>query len=357
MGANLSTTLECLLNVITVRIDPERLSRSRFVLSRLVELTNGLEVLAHPERAPFAHGWVRRTRGRLDLDRVAVLFALAERATWYVPDFIVPIPGEYEPGLADELDRVAATPADVVREQLALAFRIGPPPSAAVHAHCHTGADPRPPLPVEVRAVLDDGGPEALAHRVAAELDTLWRVSLADTWPMVARILDQDVRHRAAMAGRRGFGDILADLTDVGWDGRSLTVRKAADVTLDPRPGVLLAPSVFLSAPAVWLGAPEQVMLGYVARGRGRVWATPDPAADHSRVLGRRRTALLADLRTARSTTELAGRHTLSPATISYHLSRLHDAGLVTRRQAGHEVLYEQTDLATRLFTALTEPV
>ena len=133
-------------------------------------------------------------------------------------------------------------------------------------------------------------------------------------------------------------------------------MRRAADVTLDPRPGVLLAPSVFPSGPAVWLGAPGQVMLGYVARGRGRVWATPDPAADHSRVLGRRRSTLLADLRTARSTTELAGRHTLSPATVSYHLSRLHDAGLVTRRQAGHEVLYEQTDLAARLLTALTEP-
>jgi DNA-binding transcriptional ArsR family regulator len=347
--------------VITVRVDPDRLSRSRFVVSRLVELTNGLEVLAHPERAPFAHGWVHRTRGRLDHHRVAVLFALAEQATWYVPDFLVPIPADYEPGLADELDRVAATPADVVREQLTLAFQIGPPP-AALLACRGTGADPRPPLPVEVRAVVDGGGHEALAQRVAVELETLWQVALADTWPMVARVLDQDVRHRAAMASRRGFGDILADLhPDIGWDGRSLTVRKTADRTLDPRPGVLLAPSVFLSKPAVWLGAPGQVMLGapgqvmlgYVARGRGRVWSGAVSGVDHSRVLGPRRTALLTDLQTARSTTELAGRHTLSPATISYHLSRLHDAGLVSRRQAGHEVLYEQTDLASRLLTAL----
>jgi DNA-binding transcriptional ArsR family regulator len=197
---------------------------------------------------------------------------------------------------------------------------------------------------------------------VAVELETLWQVALADTWPMVARVLDQDVRHRAAMASRHGFGDILADLhPDIGWDGRSLTVRKTADRTLDPRPGVLLAPSVFLSKPAVWLGAPGQVMLGapgqvmlgYVARGRGRVWSGAVSGVDHSRVLGPRRTALLTDLQTARSTTELAGRHTLSPATISYHLSRLHDAGLVSRRQAGHEVLYEQTDLASRLLTAL----
>jgi DNA-binding transcriptional ArsR family regulator len=327
------------------------------VVSRLVELTNGLEVLAHPERAPFAHGWVRRTRGRLDHHRIAVLFALAERATWYVPDFLVPIPRDYEPGFADEINRVATTPAPVVQEQLTLAFRIGPPP-AAVLARGRTGADPRPPLPAEVRAVLDDGGPEALAQRVAVELETLWRATLADTWPMLARVLDQDVRHRAAMASRRGFADILADLhPDVGWDGRSLTLRKATDLTLDPRPGIVLAPSVFLSRPAVWLGAPGQVMLGYLARGRGRVWSTPEGAADHSRVLGPRRTALLADLQTARSTTELAGRHTLAPATVSYHLSRLRDAGLVTRRQAGHDVLYEQTDLATRLLTALTEPV
>jgi DNA-binding transcriptional ArsR family regulator len=67
-----------------------------------------------------------------------------------------------------------------------------------------------------------------------------------------------------------------------------------------------------------------------------------DPWAD---VLGRSRVSLLADLATPRTTTELAERHGMSASTVSYHLSRLHRAGLVLRKRQGKHVLYRRTRL------------
>ncbi|GAB1510194.1 helix-turn-helix domain-containing protein [Actinophytocola sp. KF-1] len=319
--------------MLTVRVDAERLVRSRFALSRLAELSCALEVLTHPDRAPFARAWVAETRPRLDVGAVALVHALVEHDSPYVPDFLVPLPPGYEPDLDTELAAVAAAPADTVLRQLARTFPAGPPPA--------------------VTAVLDRGGARAVAEVAAAQLRHCWDVTLADTWPALRRVLDEDVRHRATQAARTGFDGLLADLHPMlGWDGARLTKPAAVDVTLDPAPGVVLTPSVFLPWPAVWAGTPADVLVGYPARGRGSVWAGPARVLGPP-VLGARRVALLADLGTPRSTAELASRHRLSPATVSYHLRRLFTDGLVTRRQDGHSVRYAATDGAGELLKAM----
>jgi DNA-binding transcriptional ArsR family regulator len=66
-------------------------------------------------------------------------------------------------------------------------------------------------------------------------------------------------------------------------------------------------------------------------------------------VVGDARAALLADLETARSTTELAARTGYAPGTVSYHLSALHRAKLVTKIRAGRYVLYQRTAQAAGL--------
>ncbi|MFD0820016.1 DUF5937 family protein [Micromonospora zhanjiangensis] len=343
--------------MITFAVDAERLTRSRFAISRVAELTTGLEVLTHPERAPFAAGWVAQTRHRLAGPDLAVLVTLAECATWYVPDFLVPVPAEYEPTLAAELDAVAAMPPDLVREQLRLAFRIGPPPPEALRrTNSAPGRDPRAPLPTVVADVLA-AGESALTACVAEQLDRCWTLVLADSWPALRRILDEDVRERAALAGRTGLAEIFGSLhPTLSWDGARVMLDRPWRIHVDVTPGLVLTPSIFLPSPAVWTGRPGQGMLGYPALGRGRVWAAPERAADRTGLLGLRRTGLLADLRAPRSTTDLAARHQLSPATVSYHLGRLHQAGLVARRQSGHSVLYQRTDQAAALLTAVGAP-
>ncbi len=339
------------------RADADRLARSRFALSRLVELTNGLEVLVHPERAPYARGWIERTRRRLDPSAIPVLWGLVNHSSWYVPDFLVPVPQTYAPSLDEELAAVAAMPTPLVRRQLELAFRIGPvPPPAAERSRSAKGADPRAPVPGVIADILTDGAEDALAACVADQLRRCWAVVLEESWPGMRRILDQDVRDRATLASRIGFAEIIGGLHPaLAWDGAQVTLDLPTDLSVDVTPGLVLTPSVFLHRPAVWLGRPGQVMIGYLARGRGQVWTVANPNGRESGLLGPRRAALLVDLATPRSTTDLARRHDLSPATVSYHLGRLHQAGLVARRQDGHRVLYERTSQASGLLAALAE--
>ncbi|MFG2243470.1 ArsR/SmtB family transcription factor [Streptomyces sp. NPDC048734] len=73
------------------------------------------------------------------------------------------------------------------------------------------------------------------------------------------------------------------------------------------------------------------------------------PSAEMARLLGSTRAGLLAALAQPASTAQLAARHFLSPATVSYHLGVLHRAGLVTRTRAGRSVFYRRTPEGTRL--------
>jgi hypothetical protein len=70
-------------------------------------------------------------------------------------------------------------------------------------------------------------------------------------------------------------------------------------------------------------------------------------------VLGHTRATLLGSLGTARTTQELSRLHGLATATISYHLTRLHRAGLLTRHRHGHHVYYQRTSSAERLLRSI----
>lgn len=336
-------------------LDAAGLSRSRFAISRLGELTNGLEVLAHPERAPFARRWVRRVRPQLDRSALGVLLGLIEHDSWYVPDFLVPHPRQYEPSLEDELDAVAATPPDVVLQQLALAFRIGTPPAVVLaSAPGGGGPDPRPPLPPLIARVLHDGGESALVARVVDELRVCWKSVLADSWPLIRRVLDADVRHHATSGSRIGLASIVGDLhPGLVWNGGEVRLEHPRDRTVSGVSAVVLTPSVFLPRPAVWLSNLPEVVVGYPAYGRGEVWSVPAPLAGSSDLLGARRATLLADLGVPRSTSDLAARHRLSPATVSYHIGWLYRAGMLDRRRVGRAVLYQRNERASGLLKTL----
>lgn len=318
--------------VIEVEVDPAGLGRSRFAVSPLAEVTNALEVLVHPSRAPYARRWVAEVAQRLVWTDYDVLLAVTERATWYVPDFLAPIPPRPDVDIGEEAATVAATPAEQVRRELDLAF----------------GTDPGPPD--DVARVVATRGPEGLAALLARQLMRFWECELAGLWPSMRAVLEDDVDQRVIAAGRAGFDTVVGGLhPDVRWDGGCITIASSTQVRCDGTCGVVFLPSVYLPRPAVWAGPAGTAMIGYPATGRGRVWVREHEATRRARtgdggdLLAGRWADLLSDLDVARSTSELAVRHGISASTASYHVRRLHGAGLVTRRRAGHRVLYQRT--------------
>jgi DNA-binding transcriptional ArsR family regulator len=97
----------------------------------------------------------------------------------------------------------------------------------------------------------------------------------------------------------------------------------------------------------VVLDEPWQPTVIYPARGAGTLWqqlsGTPDAAL--GRLIGRTRAALLIDLAEPATTTALAHRHALAPATVSQHLTVLRDAGFIVGERHRHEIRYRRTPL------------
>ncbi|MFD4634022.1 winged helix-turn-helix domain-containing protein [Streptomyces sp. NPDC058284] len=198
--------------------------------------------------------------------------------------------------------------------------------------------------------------PGADAHRrdlldeQIAQID-FWRDALSEGWPELRAFIDQDIAHRATAIATHGIGRALGALhPDMEWAGDALTLAKSWDGEMDAAgrnlvlaPGVLnrRATSSSRSTP------PDSSSSNYPTRrigaGRGR------RSGRIAQVVGNARAALPADLETPRSTTELATRTGYTLGTVSYHLSALHRARLVTKVRDGRHVLYQRTAHAAGL--------
>jgi DNA-binding transcriptional ArsR family regulator len=203
------------------------------------------------------------------------------------------------------------------------------------------------PLPATTRRIAESG---RMQRRLANGLARFWRDALAEGWPELHSIIDQDIAHRATAIAAHGVGRALGALhPDIAWAGNAVTLTKPWDGEIDVTGrDLVLAPSV-LSWPDVIIqvDTPGQFVLYYPAQ---RIGAGRDRRSGRiAQVVGNARAALLADLETARSTAELATRTGYSPGTVSYHLSALHRARLVTKVRDGRYVLYQRTAHAAGL--------
>lgn len=311
------------------------LAQTRFAVSPMWEVVTSFRLLNVETDPPLHRHWAAQVRPRLlsaGLDR-GWLAALIPGAG-YIADFLNPTPAGPFPELAAELAAIRASSPDNVRVDLAT-----------------IAAKPRPAA--RLRLLHED--PEAVLEKVTDEIQTYWELALAPYWPRVRQLLEADVFHRARQVAEHGSAHVLNELHDtVSWDSGTLRMvrRQCALTRGQDGSGLLLVPSAF-AWPRVLTGSVpgEAPQLVYPARGIGTLWepratkATDAVAA----VLGRSRTALLAELDTPASTTQLAGHTGLSAAAVSQHLTALRDAGLVTGHRAGRSVLYARTAIADAL--------
>ncbi|MEU0005776.1 MarR family transcriptional regulator [Streptomyces sp. NPDC006314] len=134
-------------------------------------------------------------------------------------------------------------------------------------------------------------------------------------------------------------------------DSRALDVTTTRPLSLFPSS---LAASWLLSVDPWDERGPFLIYPAHPRRSKaGRTTRQPavhPPDAPFAQVIGHSRLTLLDDLQLPRTTTELADRHFMSASTVSYHLTRLHRAGLLTRSRSAHRVYYRRTPQADLMF-------
>ncbi|MEU8005434.1 helix-turn-helix transcriptional regulator [Catellatospora sp. NPDC049111] len=303
------------------------LARSRFAISPMTDTVAALRALHSPHH-PWQYAWRRphASAYRQMLDRrpvVRALLAAAFRHRWFA-DFLTVAPASAAPAFAEELAAVGARSAEQIRADL----RVG------------------------TAGRLDDilcG--DGLTEEVVFLLDWVWTHTVLPEWPVREQRLRADVVSRTSVLGAEGWAGVFPDLTGVlQWLGDGLL--QVNDLPDPPLPLDRAEQLVFVPAHCGrgWVLWDQPTRFGIAYPARGTLAAVAQPTADGlDRLIGPNRAVILRRLRSPTSTSQLVALTGLSLGSVSDHLRVLLDAGAVTKRRSGREVLYWRTALGIAL--------
>ncbi|MFI7454506.1 DUF5937 family protein [Nonomuraea sp. NPDC049714] len=317
---------------VRIRLAAADVSRMRWAISPAWELLASLRVLGRPGEHAVHMPWLSRHRGDplLTDPRHRAVRDFVISAPGHLPGFLAPTPESPLTTIDDELDAVAATPAEIVRREVSGSRPAGVPQSLT-------------PLLKEPRREI---------AALVADLGAYWRRAIEPHWPQMRSVLERDVQHRASALAEDGPGEMLNSLhPDLVWhdeDDTLLIRNRLAEITDPERTlagrGLVLVPSVF-AWPRVYAKTvePWTPVVRYPARGVGALWESDPAPHDLTAVLGKTRARLLALLETPSTTHQLARSLHAAPGGISAHLHRLVTAGLASKARVGREVYYART--------------
>jgi len=223
----------------------------------------------------------------------------------------------------DELERLEATPPEVIYEE--------------VEALMQEEAELLGRLPhekVRMLGVLED--PEG----------SLKRLAIVPYWPRIREHPEADVLRRGQALVLGGAGAFFSGLDPrVDYRGGVLELDQPHEAAVDAvGRGITLVPCAFSWPDVLTLVDPRfRPTLEYAPRGVAKLWTTSRSAPNGTALeaaLSPARTSVLKSLLMPRTTTELAQELGLSPAAISAHLSRLKVAGLAEPHRSGKRVYY-----------------
>ncbi|MFJ6862824.1 DUF5937 family protein [Streptomyces termitum] len=308
--------------------------RVRFAVSPLWETHSAVRVLARPHQQGYHLPWLRRVAGAARGLDLAPLHLLMPRQG-HSPDFLFPPP---------------LGPAGTFEEEIA-AVRAADPVVAGADMARALACTPGAARSAAGRAVLAD--PAAAVARLAALLEAAWEALVEPEWPRLRALLEADVAYHSRRLAEGGLERLLAELhPSFSWDAAattlSVTSYRGEHVRALGGQGLVLLPSVFIWPEVVsGFDPPWQPTVAYPVRGIGGLWTeargrTPEVLG---RLLGPVRAEVLCALAEPMGTSALAHRLGRAPSTVSAHLSVLREAGLLTSRRYGHQVLYERTPL------------
>ena len=329
-----------------IPLAPEDLANTRLAFSPLWESVASYWVLDDPSLHALHLPWIREAAPRFAERSTPRLDALLGGRRTY-PDFLTPAPDTPLPDLEAELQRVAATPARVVREDLLAAY---------------PDLDPDGPGPL---APFFDR-PEQSVSEVADELAAYFAAFLSDDWPRMRALLESDVAYRARTLALEGPETLFTGLSPrLRWDDGVLRLVPLGRI--DPPSslvshaqagpggqGLLLIPSIFVKAFVFSFGANARAAIQYRARGVHQLWHPELPEASEGleHLLGSSRARLLKQLAAPATPGELAHRLQVTPSAVSQQLGWLREAGLVLTVRRGRNRSYELSHIGHTLLAA-----
>jgi DNA-binding transcriptional ArsR family regulator len=332
---------------VRLRLDAGDVARVRLCSTwgRFSESLFSLRLLRERRSSPLVEGWRDVVEGRVE-GWTAPLLALTPKSPLIDLHTVV--------GEALEMDQalksLGAAPVAQLREELR--------PLSWWAGGC----------PARVRGWLRDllDG-DRRAHRELAELfERYYRHAVGPYWEMIQSYLEAERAHRGRIMADSGVEGLLGALHPrIRWrppflevDSARVSGRLQSTWVLGRR-CLVLVPSVFcLDGPKVLRSIGDETspdVLVYPAlrdmRDAASLW-TPGTAPEQlalAKLLGNTRASALQAIAKTCTTTGLARRLRVAPATASHHISVLRDAHLVTSSRKGNAVDHRVTALGAAL--------
>ncbi|WP_415855778.1 helix-turn-helix domain-containing protein [Sinomonas sp. G460-2] len=316
-----------------ITLTSEDLTRVRFEASPLWETVTSLRALQ--QGTPLHRPWIEEAKKRLAdaaepkaREHLRVLTTLVP-AKGPIPDALTPTPLRQD-SFSETLKAFATIPAELWLRDLGYLD--------------HSG------LPDYSRRIIDEfrADIDAAVPRITAALEWYWATAVEPYWPRLRSVLLADIDSRLEELAHHGIQEVFKTLhPSVRPTPDGLEIMRGCEATDLPEPGrgLILVPNAFVWPNTLVLNtAPFIPTITYAPRGVGRLWEKGRDTKESpvSRLLGRTRAQILAQLDVPMTTTQLACALDLAAGTVSSHLKILAESGLTEPVRAGREVFYQR---------------
>ena len=335
--------------MITIPLSTEDLTKVRLAPSPLWETVTSFAVLLHHRGDTMHAPWTTHARRVLPGTDLSPLLA-AMCLERHCPDFLSPPPDASLVRFDEELERLRATPTEVVHTEVQMLMQ--------------AQKEQFGPLSPEKARLLEIylSDPEGSLKRLADTLRSYHDLAIAPYWPRIRGLLEAETLKRGQALALGGVEALLSNLhPKASYSGGVLMLEKTCEALIEPAGrGITLVPCVF-AWPRIMvlteLG--YQPTLAYGPRGVAKLWCSSSLALNGTALeaaLGAGRASVLKSLSPMpTTTTELANQLRLSPSAVSAHLLRLKAAELIEPHRSGRKVFYRLSGAGEELLGIFSE--
>src|SRR5215212_12212200 len=207
--------------MITIPLSTEDLTKVRLAPSPLWETVTSFGVLLHQGRASVHAPWAARARRALPgTDLSALLAAMCVEG--HCPDFMTPPPDPSAPTFREDLERLRATPPEVIFEEVELLVR----EEKELFG-----------LPCEKERLLEVFlmDPDGSLARLVDALARYHELTIAPHWPRIREPLEGDTIRRGQALAMGGVEALLSRLNPMAdYAGGVLKLDKTLEAVVEP---------------------------------------------------------------------------------------------------------------------------